>query len=192
MQLTLVGSYPSPFVRRIRLALEKTPFEFRAINIYEEPGRSELLRLSPINQIPVLLVNGEPLWDSRIQLQFLGKKLGWPELSIAQENVLTVTERMMDAGVALFLLRKSSLREDAMYPQRLNQRIETVMEWLSPWMTSPEAREWNLMTMTLVSALEWMQFREIHPIATGESAATFLALHAQRPIVQQTHPSKGA
>jgi len=192
MQLTLVGSYPSPFVRRIRLALEKTPFEFRAINIYEEPGRSELLRLSPINQIPVLLVNGEPLWDSRIQLQFLGKKLGWPELSIAQENVLTVTERMMDAGVALFLLRKSSLREDAMYPQRLNQRIETVMEWLSPWMTSPEAREWNLMTMTLVSALEWMQFREIHPIATGESAAAFLALHAQRPIVQQTHPSKGA
>lgn len=192
MSYTLVGSYPSPFVRRLRMALEHVPYEFRAINIYEEAGAAELKRLNPTNQITCLIHNGQAIWDSRIILQYLGRQHNWPALSLAAENQLTAIERMVDAGVGIFLLKKSNVDLEAMYPQRLNERIVSVFEWLKPWMASPEAREWNLVTLTLVAGLEWMQFREIHPIASSAAAKAFLALHAHRPIVQATHPGQGA
>lgn len=192
MSYTLVGSYPSPFVRRLRMALEHVPYEFRAINIYEEAGAAELKRLNPTNQIPCLIHNGQAIWDSRIILQYLGRQHNWPALSLAAENQLTAIERLIDAGVGIFLMNKSNIDPAAMYPQRLNERIVSVFDWLAPWMTSPEAREWNLVTLTLVAGLEWMQFREIHPIASSAEAKVFLALHAHRPIVQATHPSQGA
>ncbi|MFP5457800.1 MAG: glutathione S-transferase family protein [Bacteriovoracia bacterium] len=192
MSYVLVVSYPSPFVRRLRMAMEHVPYEFRAINIYEEAGAAELKRLNPTNQIPCLIHNGEAIWDSRIILQYLGRIHSWPQLSVVAENRMTAIERMIDAGVGIFLLKKSNLDLTAMYPQRLHERIVSVFEWLTPWMASPEAREWNLVTLTLVAGLEWMQFREIHPIATSPEAKDFLALHAHRPIVQATHPNQGA
>lgn len=192
MSYVLVGSYPSPFVRRLRMAMEHVPYEFRAINIYEEAGAAELKRLNPTNQIPCLIHNGQAIWDSRIILQYLGRQHNWPALSLAAENQITAIERMIDAGVGIFLLKKSSVDLTAMYPQRLNERIVSVFDWLTPWMKSPEARDWNLVTLTLVAGLEWMQFRDIHPIASSAEAKAFLALHTHRPIVQSTHPSQGA
>ena len=192
MSYILVGSYPSPFVRRLRMAMEHLPFEFRALNIYEAEGAAELKRLNPTNQIPCLIHNGKAIWDSRIILQYLARLHNWTSLSIDEENRLTAIERMTDAGVGIFLMKKSDIDANKMYYQRLNERIVSVFEWLTPWMKSPEAREWNLTTITLVSALDWMKFREIHPIALSTEAQDFLTLHAHRPIVQNTHPSKAS
>lgn len=192
MSYILVGSYPSPFVRRLRMAMEHLPFEFRAINIYEPEGAAELKRLNPTNQIPCLIHDDKAIWDSRIILQYLARLHSWPTLSIDDENRLTAIERMTDAGVGIFLMKKSEIDSNKMYPLRLNERIVSVFGWLKPWMKSPEAREWNLNTITLVSALEWMKFRDIHPIALSNETQDFLALHAHRPIVQNTHPSKAS
>lgn len=191
MSYILVGSMPSPFVRRLRMAMENIPFEFKVINIYEAPGAAELLKLNPTNQIPCLIDDGKPVWDSRIILQHLGRKHNWDQLSLDQENRMTAIERMMDAGVGLFLMKKSDVDPAAMYPQRLNDRIVSVMNWLSKWMATPEAGEWNQVTLTLYAGLDWMRFRDIHPLAHSAAVDAFLARHAHRPIVQSTDPRKG-
>lgn len=192
MSYILVGSYASLFVRRIRMAMEHIPFEFRVLNLWEEAGAAEIKKLNPINQIPCLIDSGEVIWDSRIILQHLAKKHQWPGLSLEAENRLTAIEGIMDAGVSLFLMKKSGIDLSTMYPQRLSDRIVAVVNWLKPWMKSAEAREWNLSSLTLVAALEWLQYREIHPSALTNEAQDFLSLHAHRPIVQNTHPSKAS
>lgn len=191
MGYTLVGSAPSPFVRRIRMAMEHIPFEFKVINIYEEAGHAEIHRLNPTNQIPCLLDGTQPIWDSRIILQHLGRQLGWPALTLDQENRMTAIERMIDAGVGLFMLKKSDVAPESFYGKRLNERIVSVMEWLKPWMHSAEAREWNQVTLTLYAGLDWMKFREIHPLAQSPEAKAFLAHHADRSIVKLTDPRQG-
>jgi glutathione S-transferase len=191
MSYILVGSLPSPFVRRLRMAMENIPFEFKVINIYEAPGAAELHRLNPTNQIPCLIDDGKPVWDSRIILQHLGRKHHWPQLTLDQENRMTAVERMIDAGVGLFLMKKSNFDQAAMYPQRLNDRIVSVLNWLSAWMATPEAGEWNQVTLTLYAGLDWLKFREIHPLADSTAVEAFLARHAHRAIVQSTDPRKG-
>jgi hypothetical protein len=58
-------------------------------------------------------------------------------------------------------------------------------------MKSAEAKEWNQVTLTLYAGLDWMKFREIHPLAQSPEAETFLALHADRSIVKLTDPRQG-
>jgi hypothetical protein len=58
-------------------------------------------------------------------------------------------------------------------------------------MATPEAGEWNQVTLTLYAGLDWMKFREIHPLADSAAVDAFLARHANRAIVQSTDPRKG-
>lgn len=188
MQYTLIGSTTSPFVRRIRLALEKIPHDFKHLNIYEGSGKSEINTINPANQIPCLLIDGKPLFDSRIILQYLQREHTKEKLSLEQENQLSTIERMVDAGVVIFMFRKSELPLDNFYGERLLARIESVMQWLAPLMTSPAASEWNSVTQMLYSALDWMKFREIHPSAQSAAVTNFLNLHRNREAVKLTDP----
>ncbi|MCE3012901.1 MAG: glutathione S-transferase family protein, partial [Proteobacteria bacterium] len=95
MHYTLVGSTTSPFVRRIRLAMETIPYDFKALNIYEGEGKSEINTINPANQIPCLLIDGKPLFDSRIILQYLNRHHGQEVLTLEQENTLSTIERMV-------------------------------------------------------------------------------------------------
>ncbi len=188
MQYTLIGSTTSPFVRRVRMALETVPHQFKHLNIYEGEGKSEINTINPANQIPCLLIDGKPLYDSRIILQYISRHHNQEGLSIEQENYLSTIERMVDAGVAIFMFRKSQLTLDNFYGERLLSRIESVMKWLTPFMKTPAAKEWNSITQMLYSALDWMKFREIHPLALTDEVSQFLKLHEHREIVKKTDP----
>jgi glutathione S-transferase len=193
MTYTLVGSFPSPFVRRLRLLLEHIPYEFKAINIYEAEGAAELHRLNPTHQIPLLIEDGKPIWDSRIIFNHLNRRHDFEKMDIDKENLLTVIDRLLDAGIATFLLvHRSGVAADSdmMYLQRQRDRMDSTFNWLKAWMTSPAAKEWSFATMTLYSALDWIKFRDVHPIGKTREAEAFLQLHAHRPIVQTTDPRK--
>jgi glutathione S-transferase len=193
MSYVLVGSHPSPFVRRLRLLMEGIPYEFKAMNIYEKEGAEELHRLNPTHQIPLLLENGKPVWDSRVIFNHLNRAHGLEKMDIDKENLLTVMERMLDAAIAKFLLVNRSgvpADSDMMYLQRQRDRMDSTFEWLQTWMRSEAAEQWSFPTMTLYSALDWIQFREVHPLGQRPETAAFLARHAHRAVVQATDPRK--
>lgn len=188
MNYTLIGSTTSPFVRRLRLAMESIPYEFKPINIYQGPGKSEIGLINPAKQIPTLLIEGQALFDSRIILQYLQRTHTKETLSLEQENQLSSIERMVDAGVVVFMFRRSELPLDNFYGERLNERIKSVLRWLEPFMKSSEAKDWNSVTQLLYCALDWMRFREIHPLVNEDFVQDFLDLHTVRPIVKLTDP----
>lgn len=193
MAYTLVGSFTSPFVRRLCMLMENIPYEFKAINIYEAEGAAELHKLNPTHQIPLLLENGKAIWDSRIIFNHLNRQHDLEKMDIDKENLLTVIERMLDAGIATFLLvHRSGVAADSdmMYLKRQSDRMDSTFTWLVEWMKSPAAKEWSFATMTLYSALDWIKFREVHAIGKRPEAEAFLKLHAHRPIVQSTDPRK--
>jgi len=52
--MQLYGSIPSPYVRRVRLALSGQAFEFISLNIFEQQDRAQLIALNPTRKIPML------------------------------------------------------------------------------------------------------------------------------------------
>lgn len=188
MTYVLVGSAPSPFTRRLRLLMESIPHEFKAINIYEAAGAAELKRLSPTNQIPVLLEDGKPIFDSRVIFNYINDKHRCETMTLEKENALTVAESMMNGGVNKFLLIKSGVdaAKPMMFLDRNLERIETTHQWLLNWLKTPMSKEWNFVSMTVYSAYDWMRFRDIHPVAHAAEVTEFLALHAHRASVRAT------
>jgi len=188
MSYTLVGSYTSPFVRRIRMLMETIPYEFMELNIYEAPGAKALHEMNPINQIPILILPQQKIWDSRQIFNFLNLKyqlfnLGWDD-----ENDLTAIERGLDAGITLFLMKKSGIdiEADVMFINRQKERMESVLTYLKPLISKRYQEEWNFHTMTLYSFLDWAKFRGVLDVDSKPECLEFMKAHKDRSIVLHT------
>ena len=163
MKYTLIGSYPSPFVRRIRMVMENIPYEFKPINIYETQGGEELRRVNPINQIPVLIAGEQKIWDSRLIFNYLNMIHRLENLDWEDENNLTAISGAMDSGVALLMMKRSGIdiNEDLMLVKRHRERIDSILKFFSPHAESKGLKEWNFLNMSIYSFLDWANFREI-------------------------------
>lgn len=106
MSYVLIGSKPSPYVRKIRLVLESIPYEFRELNIYDGVDGVELNKLNPINRIPVLLDEDKTIWDSRQIFNYLNQKHQLFATDWSDENIITSIDGMLDSGVALMLMKR--------------------------------------------------------------------------------------
>jgi len=171
--------------------MEHLSYEMKVLNIYDKVGNDELHRYNPTHQIPCLMDDNRPVWDSRFILQYLTKKHVWTPLTLDDENRLTAIDSMIEAGVVLMLMKKSEIPLKGMYPERMMARIDSIHEWLKSWMNTSAAHEWNHVTQTLYTAYDWLAFREIHAVAQSPEAKAFLAIHAQRSVIQLTDPRKG-
>lgn len=69
MTYRLLGSLTSPFVRRLRLYMADIPYEFEIVNYLESGQDARLSAANPIKRIPVLLIDGKSLWESRVIFQ---------------------------------------------------------------------------------------------------------------------------
>lgn len=188
MNYTLIGSTPSPFVRRIRLAMEHIPHEFRAINIYEKEGGEELKMVNPINQIPVLLVGEQKIWDSRVIFNYLNVIHRLENLDWEDENNLTAISGAMDSGVALFMMKRSGIdiNQDIMIVKRHQERINSVLNYFTSYMEGIGLEEWRFLTMSLYSFLDWAGFRGILKFEQFPSSMKFLKTHSKKRIITLT------
>lgn len=193
MGLILVGSQTSPFVRRIRMAMENIPYEFKEINIYEKQGADFLKTINPLNQIPVLLDETQAIWDSRIIFNYLNSKYNIQKLSWKDENHLTAIEGALDAGIALFLMKKSEIDLDKPYliADRYKLRIQSVMNYLNSLLSNQEFKNWNFVSQSLYSFLDWANFREIISLSDYPDFNLFLNHHSEQKMVIRTQIPRG-
>lgn len=188
MAYTLYGSYPSPFVRRIRMLLEGIPFEFKDMNIYETADAVELNKINPVNQIPVFQDGERTIWDSRQIFYYLNQQHKLQNMDWADENLLTVMEGAINAGVALLLMKRSGIdvKEPYMYVQRQKDRIDSVLDYLKDYLNSERSKVWDFHAMTLYSFIDWAKFRQVTSFESRPECEDFLATHSNRIIVKQT------
>jgi len=71
MKLELVSHTLCPYVHRAAVMIHEkgVPFERRYINLKAKPDW--FLRISPRGKVPVLLVDGQPLFESMAIIEFL-------------------------------------------------------------------------------------------------------------------------
>ncbi len=192
MGYRLIGSYTSPFVRRLRLAMyDRVDFELEVVNYMEEPGKSYLQSISPINKLPILIDGQQKIFDSRVIYNYLARRHDWKALTVDEENLVSAIESGMDTCVNLFLLKKGGLdpASDNWYLQRQRERVPSVLDYLKPWiekLNPSQVSDWNFASMSLYSFLYWAQFRGMLDLSGRPECLKFLETFQGKPGVAET------
>ncbi len=188
MAYTLYGSQTSPFVRRLRILMHDLPYDFKEMNIFETQDAVLLNKINPLNQVPVLQHGEKTIWDSRQIFQYLNQLHQFQKLDWRDENLLTALEGAMDSGIALLLMKRSGMNvdENFMFINRQKERIESVLDYLSPLLKDKTLSQWNFASMTLYAFMDWALFRNIINIDNRPECRQFLDSHSNRPAVSAT------
>lgn len=192
MAYTLIGSKTSPFVRRIRILMENIPYEFKELNIFETEDSITLNKVNPVNQVPVLLDGEDPIWDSRQIFNYINMRFKLHNMHWKDENTLTAIEGAMNSAVSLLLMKRSNMNTDEpyMFINRQKERIESVLNYMKPYLENEGLKEWNFITITLYCFLDWAQFRKLVSLEHRPECLKFLAQHADKNIVKLTEIPK--
>jgi glutathione S-transferase len=194
MNYTLIGSFTSPYVRKIRLLLFSLgTYKFESINYLEKKDSDYLKSINPINQIPILLDGETTIFDSRVIFSYIQKKHHLKTLTIEDENILSAIDAAMDTSINLFSLRRGGLdlSVENPYLERQIERVPLILNWLTPWVKTLDAKNpdhWNFVTMSLYSYLYWGEFRKIVDLSSFPEHKIFLEKFKNAPGVQETSP----
>ena len=195
MNYTLIGSFTSPYVRKLRLFLFSLgTYEFKSINYLEQKDSEYLKSINPINQIPILLDGEVKIFDSRVIYNYLAKKHHLRPLSIEEENKLSAIDAALDTSINLFSLRRGGLDLNApnAYIERQQERIPLILSYLSSWVSTLDPKNpdhWNFLTMSLYSFLYWGEYREIVSLDQYPEHKFFLEQFKNAPgILETNHP----
>jgi len=188
--MKLYGSLYSPFVRRIRLALASTPYEFIALNIFEGSDRDTLIRLNPTRKVPMLVDEEQVVFDSGVIARYLQEKLGWQKLSVSEENQLTLINAANDSLVELFLCKRSGfdIQEDRLFFNLQRERVTATLAVLEQQVTDGLFATWNYPAISLYCLVDWILFRELTDMTHYPMLCQFLTVHKQQLAVASTDP----
>ncbi len=194
MNYTLIGSFTSPYVRKMRILLFTLgTYEFKSINYLEQKDSDYLKSINPINQIPILLDGESKIFDSRVIYNYLAKKHHIKPLSIDEENILSAIDAALDTSINLFSLRRGGLDMNAenQYIERQKERVPMILNYLNPWVSKLEAKNsdhWNFLTMSLYSYLYWLEYRNLMDLNDFPIHKKFLHDFKNAPGVFETNP----
>lgn len=194
MALTLIGSYTSPFVRKLRLLLHgDQTVTFQAVNYFEEEGREYLKSINPFNQLPMLLDGDQPVYESRVIFNYIAKKKNLKALTVDEENILSAIDAIIASGVNLFSLKKGGINiddESHYFLIRQKERIPSLLKMITPWAAAQKPSDWNYLTMSMYTLLYWMKFRDIYDYSNMPELVAFEERFRNCPGVAETDPNK--
>ena len=190
MSLTLIGSFTSPYVRKMRLLLwnDKT-LKFHPLNYFEEAGNIELREISPFNQLPILMDGNQPIYETRVMFNYIIKKNNLKSLTIEEENILSAIDVCLNTGINLFSLRKGGVNIDDSsnyFLVRQKERIPSLLKFLIPWAQKQENCDWNFLTMSMLCLIYWFDFREVYNMKQHPELMAFLERFKDCPGVKET------
>lgn len=187
--MKLIGSTTSPYVRRIRLLLAQTPYEFVNLDIYGE-GRSELRRVNPALKVPMLQDGDQALFDSRVIARYIQEKMDQAALSWDQENLLTLIDAANDSFVTLLLSKRSGLDtdQDTFFYNLQHERVRTTFEELAKQLQAGAFEQWHYPAICLYCLVDWVDFRKIADFSGVESLLAFRDRNRGQPAVAETDP----
>ena len=190
MAMTLYGSLASPYVRRVRLALEGIDHNFQLVDVYDAAGRAEYARHTPIKKLPMLVDDDTVVFDSHLIRDYLGQKLGLPEPSVEEHNIVYVIDAATDSLVIILQTQRSGLTADPekLFYQLQFERIPACLDWLERKARDGAFDEWRYPAIALISLLDWARFRNLYDFSQYPALESAGQRHAQRAIVQATAP----
>ena len=196
--MKLYGTTTSPFVRRVRVVAAEIGEPIELIDTAPDAGQAQLRAASPIWKVPVAdLGGGRVLFDSRVIIDWLTTTRGWGPLSPPHDrwrdaNLMNAIDGALDSAIQVFYLRRDNAPVDTIATATKNlQRAGAILDWLATQLTSGGTtfgHGLGLAEISLVCALDWMDFRQSYPTANHAALGPLRAAWRERPSLAQTRP----
>lgn len=193
--MKLYGTTTSPFVRRVRVVAAEVGEPIDRIDTATDAGQAALHGLSPIRKVPVAIVEGRTLYDSRTIIDWLTVTRGWHDLEPPRDawhqlNLLNAIDAALDAVIQLFYLRRDGVAVDGSpYAERQLARADAIFEWLATQLVDERGfgHGFGLAELALISSLDWMDFRKTYP-AQKTRVHVVREAWRERPSLSSTLP----
>ncbi len=158
--MKLIGSFASPFVRRIRISAQKQELNFIPIDVFSDEGQDYLKQYGPIRRVPILVDKNQVVWDSMLIHKYLFHEV----FGLALEKELVLINEANDT--ALLLLQFKNFKLDPNYKNALSLNLLTRLnDILQYFELQAERKElaWDTKGIWLFCLLDWLSFRKIIP-----------------------------
>ncbi len=189
--MKLYGTTTSPFTRRVAIVAAELGEPIERIDTASEAGQAALRAVSPIRKVPVAIVDGRTLFDSRAIVDWLTTTRGWggiapPRDRWREQNLLNAVDAAIDSMIQLFYLRRDGVAiDDTSFAQRQFDRTGAILEWLG---TELSPHHFGLAELSAICALDWMDFRKTYPTERVAALAPMRAAFRERPSLAATRP----
>jgi glutathione S-transferase len=212
--LTVYGTHTSPFVRRVLVVADELGVATTLLDVNDPAHQAARREHSPIWKVPVATWNGRTILDSHAITETLLAEAGpgplspFDPLDTAARNAIAVADGAADALINTLYLGRDGISPDASaYLRKQQDRAAAALAWLdarvdasSGLFTGTRQTGFGLIEIALVTAMEWMRFRQTYPIERHgqthgqthnqphNNLVAMLAIHAARPSFAKTIP----
>ncbi|HFF8548198.1 TPA: glutathione S-transferase [Kluyvera cryocrescens] len=172
--MKLVGSYTSPFVRKISILLLEKGMAFEFVN--EQPYSEEngVAQFNPLGKVPALVTDdGEYWFDSPIIAQYIELLGIAPEMvphdplaALKVRQLESLADGIMDAGLASVReLARPAAQQSELEVLRQRQKISRSLDALEGYLVDGTLKPdtLNLATIAIACAIGYLNFRRIAP-----------------------------
>lgn len=197
--MKLYGTITSPFVRRVRVIAEEVGAAMEMVNTATDEGLAQLRQVSPIRKVPVAVIEGRTLFDSHVIADWLLTTRGYGTLAPPvdrwrEHNLVNAVDSAIDSAIQCFYLRRDGVAaEGSAFEKRQLERVAAIFEWLSGELAADGASFGNgagfgLAELSVVCALDWMDFRKAYPTERAPKLVALRAAWAERASISSTRP----
>jgi glutathione S-transferase len=171
--IVLYGSHPSPFVRRVRMALSALalPFEFKEVGSLHPPP-SWFVRINPLGRIPTMQYGEEqPFIDSTLILDALDDRHGgvWPkelQMRWRDKHLSTLAVGAMTDAVVWVVESREKEPRDSTFDfceSALERTLQALEDQIASRTTRGSGRQRTTQgVMDVAIALDYLTFRLPH------------------------------
>ena len=164
--MKLIGSYTSPFVRKISILLLEKGIEFEFVN--EQPYNAEngVAQYNPLGKVPALVTDeGEYWFDSPIIAEYIELPAD-PKAALAVKQVEALADGIMDAAL-------TSVREQARpaaqqsetellrQREKISRSLDRCEQLIREGKIDTDSL--NLGTIAIACAIGYLNFRHVSP-----------------------------
>lgn len=172
--MKLIGSYTSPFVRKISIILLEKGITFEFIN--EQPYHAEngVAHYNPLGKVPALVTDGGEIWyDSPIiaaYIESLGIEPamlpGNPQAALKVRQLEALADGIMDAGLVAVReltrpVEQQSETEQLRQREKISRGLDALESYLQDGTLSVDTV--NLATIAIACAIGYLNFRHVSP-----------------------------
>jgi glutathione S-transferase len=172
--MKLIGSYTSPFVRKISVLLLEKGITFEFIN--EQPYNAEngVALYNPLGKVPALVTDDGEIWfDSPIIAEYI-ELLGIapamvprePKAALAIKQIEALADGIMDASLTSVReqarpVAQQSETELLRQREKINRSLDRCEALIREGKIAPDAV--NLATIAIACAIGYLNFRRVAP-----------------------------
>lgn len=191
--MKLYGSTTSPYVRRLRLLLVQSDYQFLPFNIFGNE-RETIKKTNPTLKVPIFEdeIEGQTqqIFDSGNVFRYLYQKFEIKPLTVKEQNDLSVIDACCDSLVNMMILTRSGVEvsKDKLYFNIQRERQTSSFEYLDKQIVQGEFADWRYPSIALLATVEWANFRNLFDFTPYPNIQRFIEDNKTQPGVLDTTP----